>query len=217
MEGLQLAYALCMSKSILVLLLLAIVVVVLVWSGIGPKDRLTWFLEVVPVFIGAAILIPTFRRFPLTNLLYVLLAVHAVILMVGGHYTYAEVPLFNWIQETMGLARNHYDRVGHFAQGFVPAILAREIMIRQNVVKGRGWLFFLVVSICLGFSALYELIEWSVAEMSGEAAEAFLGTQGDNWDTQKDMALALVGSIVAQLTLGRLHDRQIARVSHTHP
>jgi len=191
------------------LTLLAIVAGVLVWSGIGPKDRLTWFLEVFPVLIGAAILLPTYRRFRLTDLLYVLLAIHAVILMIGGHYTYAEVPLFDWIRDQFGFARNHYDRVGHLAQGFVPAILAREILIRRGVVRGRGWLFFIVVSICLGFSAFYELIEWSVAELSGEAAEAFLGTQGDDWDTQKDMAMALVGSVLAQVLLGRTHDRQL--------
>lgn len=199
-----------MPRHSLHIALLAIVTAVFVWSGIGPKDRFTWFLEVFPVIIGAAILIPTYRRFRLTNLLYVLLAVHAVILMVGGHYTYAEVPLFDWIRDAMGLARNHYDRVGHFAQGFVPAILAREILLRQRVVTGRGWLFFVVVSICLGFSAFYELLEWSVAELSGSAAEAFLGTQGDVWDTQKDMALALAGSILAQLILSKAHDRQLA-------
>jgi putative membrane protein len=191
------------------LTLLAIVTGVLVWSGIGPKDRLTWFLEIFPVLIGAAILLPTYRRFRLTDLLYVLLAIHAVILMIGGHYTYAEVPLFDWIRDQFGFARNHYDRVGHLAQGFVTAILAREILIRHGVVKGRGWMFFIVVSICLGFSALYELLEWLVAELSGEAAEAFLGTQGDDWDTQKDMAMALVGSVLAQVLLGRTHDRQL--------
>jgi len=192
--------------------LLIVVAAIMIWSGIQPRDRFTWFLEVAPVFIGAAILIPTYGRFRLTTLLYILLAIHAAILMVGGHYTYAEVPLFDWIRDAMGLARNHYDRVGHFAQGFVPAILAREILVRRSVVRGRGWLFFLVVCICLGFSAFYELIEWTVAELSGSAADAFLGTQGDVWDTQKDMALALAGSIVAQLFLSRTHDRQIATV-----
>jgi putative membrane protein len=193
--------------------LLLLVGAAFLWSGIGPKDRLTWGLEVFPVVIGAAILIPTYTRFRLTTLLYVLLAIHAVILVVGGHYTYAEVPLFNWIRDAADLSRNHFDRVGHFAQGFVPAILTRELLVRHGVVRGRGWLFFLVVSVCLGFSALYELLEWSVAELSGTAAEAFLGTQGDDWDTQKDMALALVGSILAQLTVVGLHDRQIAALS----
>jgi putative membrane protein len=199
-------------RDVLPVSLLVVVTAVLVWSGIGPKDRLTWFLEVFPVFVGAAILIPTFRRFRLTNLLYVLLAIHAIILMVGGHYTYAEVPLGDWIRDWLGLARNHYDRLGHLAQGFVPAILAREILVRHSVVRGRGWLFFVVVSICLGFSAFYELLEWSVAEFSGESSDAFLGTQGDVWDTQKDMALALVGSILAQVILGRAHDRQIESI-----
>lgn len=199
-------------RDVLPISLLAVVTAVLVWSGIGPKDRLTWFLEVFPVFIGAALLIPTFRRFRLTNLLYVLLAIHAIILMVGGHYTYAEVPLGDWVRDWLGLARNHYDRLGHLAQGFVPAILAREILVRQSVVRGRAWLFFIVVSICLGFSAFYELLEWSVAEMTGEASDAFLGTQGDVWDTQKDMALALVGSVLAQTILGRAHDRQLESI-----
>jgi len=176
------------------------------------------FLEVAPVIIGAVILIPTYRRVQLTDLLYVLLAIHAVILMVGGHYTYAEVPLGHWVKDALGLARNHYDRLGHFAQGFVPAILAREILLRKRVVSGRGWLFTIVVSICLAFSAVYELFEWSVAELSATAAEAFLGTQGDVWDTQKDMALALVGAIVAQLVLARMHNRQLdSRMETTAP
>jgi len=189
------------------------VAIVLAWSAIGPHDRYTWFLEVAPVLLGAAILLPTYRRFPLTDLLYVLLAVHAVILMVGGHYTYAEVPLGHWAKEAFGLARNHYDRLGHFAQGFVPAILAREILLRRRVVARGAWLFTIVVSICLAFSAFYELVEWTVAELSGTAAEAFLGTQGDVWDTQKDMALALVGAIVAQLALARRHDRALAELA----
>ncbi|MCM2316362.1 MAG: DUF2238 domain-containing protein [Thermoanaerobaculia bacterium] len=192
--------------------LLLIVVVVFGWSGIGPHDYLTWFLEVAPVIIGAVILIPTYRRFRLTDLLYVLLAIHAVILMVGGHYTYAEVPLGEWVKDALDIERNHYDRLGHFAQGFVPAILAREILLRKSVVSGRAWLFTIVVSICLAFSAVYELIEWTAAVLSAEAAESFLGTQGDVFDTQKDMALALVGAIVAQLVLGKLHDRQLARL-----
>jgi len=189
------------------------VAIVLAWSAIGPHDRYTWFLEVAPVLLGAAILLPTYRRFPLTDLLYVLLAVHGVILMVGGHYTYAEVPLGHWAKEAFGLARNHYDRLGHFAQGFVPAILAREILLRRRVVARGAWLFTIVVSICLAFSAFYELVEWTVAELSGTAAEAFLGTQGDVWDTQKDMALALGGAIVAQLALTRRHDRALAELA----
>jgi putative membrane protein len=190
--------------------LLALFTVVLAWSAWRPHDYFTWFLEVFPALIGVALVIALRRRFPLTPLLLVLLAVHAVILMVGGHYTYALVPFGFWMQDAFGFTRNHYDRIGHFAQGFVPAILAREILIRRDVVRGRGWLFTIVISICLAFSAAYELLEWSVAAFTGEAAEAFLGTQGDVWDTQKDMALAAVGAASAQLILGRVHDRQLA-------
>ncbi len=193
--------------------LLALFFVALVWSAIRPHDLFTWGLEVFPAVIGAVLLIATRKRFPLTPLLYVLLFIHALILVVGGHYTYALVPFGFWMEDAFGFARNHYDRIGHFAQGFVPAILAREILIRQDVVRGRRWLFTIVVSICLAFSALYELLEWTAAITTGEKAESFLGTQGDVWDTQKDMFLALIGAIVAQLTLGRVHDRQIGRVT----
>ena len=189
--------------------LLAIVLAVLVWSGIGPHDRFTWLLEVAPVLIGLPIVLATHRRFPLTPLLATLLTVHAVILMVGGRYTYAQVPAGFWAQEWLGLARNHYDRLGHFAQGFVPAILAREILWRRSPLRGSRWLGFVVVSICLAFSAFYELIEWWTAAASGEAADAFLGTQGDPWDTQWDMFLALIGAITSLLFLRRLHDRQL--------
>ena len=197
--------------------LLAVFALILVWSAIRPHDYFTWLLEVFPAIIGAALLIATRKRFPLTPLLYVLLFLHAVILVVGGHYTYALVPLGFWMQDTFGFARNHYDRIGHFAQGFVPAILAREILRRFRVVRGRGWLFAIVVAICLAISAAYELLEWSVAVMSGTKAEAFLGTQGDVWDTQKDMALAAIGAILAQLFLGRLHDRQLHGTSTPMP
>ena len=190
--------------------LLALVLVVLIWSGIDPHDRFTWFLEVAPVLIGLPLVIATGRRFPLTPLLYSLLAVHAVILMVGGKYTYAQVPAGFWVQEWLGLARNHYDRLGHIAQGFVPAILAREILSRRSPLRGSRWLGFVVVAICLAFSAFYELIEWWTAAASGEAAEAFLGTQGDPWDTQWDMFLALLGAVTALLLLRRVHDRQLA-------
>jgi len=196
-------------------LLLASLAAALLWSGIGPKERGTWWLEVAPVLIGVPILAATYRRFPLTSLVYVLVWVHAIILMVGGHYTYAEVPLFNWIRDVLGLARNHYDRVGHFAQGFVPAILAREILLRTSPLRPGGWLFFLVCCVCLAISALYELIEWWAALLtSPETGTAFLGTQGDVWDTQWDMFLALVGSVVAQLALSRLHQRQLDQMSH---
>ncbi|MCE3003972.1 MAG: DUF2238 domain-containing protein [Xanthomonadaceae bacterium] len=195
------------------LALLVGVLLVLVWSGIAPKDRATWWAEVAPVLIGVPILLATFRRHPLTPLLYVLIAIHCVILVVGGRYTYAEVPLGFWMQDWFGFARNHYDRIGHLAQGFVPAILAREVLLRASPLRRGGWLFYLVVCVCLSFSAFYELIEWTAAEAAGQGAEAFLGTQGDEWDAQKDMLLALLGAIAAQLLLSRWHDRQLARVA----
>ena len=194
-------------------MLLFLAVVALVVSGIGPKDRLTWLLEVAPVLIGAPILVASAKRFPLTPLLYLLLFFHALVLMLGGHYTYAEVPLGEWAKEAFGFARNHYDRLGHVTQGFVPAILAREILLRKSPLRPGGWLRLSVTSICLAFSALYELIEWATALLSGEAATAFLGTQGDIWDTQWDMYLALCGALLAQALLSRLHDRQLARLS----
>jgi putative membrane protein len=192
--------------------LLLIFLVALAWSAVRPHDWFTWVLEVFPAVIGAVLLIATRKRFPLTPLLYVLLFIHAVILVVGGHYTYALVPFGFWMRDAFGFARNHYDRIGHFAQGFVPALVAREILLRFGVVRGRGWLFTIVVSICLAISAAYELLEWAVAEASGSKGDSFLGTQGDIWDTQKDMFLALLGAIAAQLLLGRLHDRQLASV-----
>jgi putative membrane protein len=194
------------------LTLLALTIVALAISAYQPADRTTWWLEVAPVLIGYPILIACWKRFPLTPLLAVLIFVHAVILIVGGHYTYAKVPLGFWLQDAFDLSRNHYDRIGHFAQGFVPAILAREVLLRHRVVPRGGWLFLFVVSICLAFSALYELIEWQTAVIAGGAADAFLATQGDVWDTQKDMALALVGAILAQLSLARWHDRQLERL-----
>jgi putative membrane protein len=192
--------------------LLAATAVVFVWSAIGPRDRFTWVLEVFPAVVALPILYFTRERFPLTLLTYTLIALHAVILMVGGHYTYAEVPLFNWMRDTLGLARNHYDRVGHFAQGFVPAIIAREVLLRRTPLRPGGWLFAIVSAVCLAISALYELLEWSVAAATGEAAEAFLGTQGDPWDTQKDMALCLAGALLAQIVLARTHDRQLRKL-----
>jgi putative membrane protein len=191
------------------IVLLVTVVGVLVWSGIAPHDRFTWLLEVAPVLIGVPILLYAWPRFRFTRLVYTLLWIHAVILMVGGRYTYAEVPLGFWLQDAFGLARNHYDRIGHFAQGFIPAMLAREVLIRKSPLRGSRWLPFLVVCFCLAFSALYELIEFWTALASGEAAEAFLGTQGDVWDTQWDMQMALVGAVVALLTLSGVHDRQL--------
>ncbi len=190
--------------------LLAAVSALLVLSGIAPRDRLTWVLEVMPVIIALPLLAATSRSFPLTPLLYRLIALHALILIVGGHYTYAEVPAGYWVRDLLGLARNHYDRIGHLAQGFVPAMIGREILLRRTTLRRSGWLFFLVTCVCLAISAFYELIEWWSAVVLGQGADAFLGTQGDPWDTQWDMFLALIGAIVAQLTLGRIHDRALA-------
>lgn len=184
---------------------------VLVWSGIHPRDPLIWLLEVLPALIGFVVLVMTRHTFPLTRLAYVLILFHCVILMVGGHYTYAEVPLFNWLRDWFDLERNNYDKLGHFVQGFVPAIIAREILVRNAVVSGRGWLSFFVICICLAISAFYELIEWWVAILSGASAEAFLGTQGYVWDTQSDMMYALVGALMALALLSKVHDKQLAR------
>ncbi|MBB3167333.1 DUF2238 domain-containing protein [Simiduia aestuariiviva] len=191
---------------------LAIFGAVFIWSAIEPKDTFTWFLEVLPALIGLVLIVTTRNRFPLTPMLSVLILVHCVILMVGGHYTYAEVPLFDSMKEWFGFERNNYDKVGHFAQGFIPAILAREILIRKQAVKIGAWLNLFVVSICLAFSAFYELIEWWVAAATGENAEAFLGTQGYAWDTQSDMMYALIGAICALVFLASWHNRQLARL-----
>jgi putative membrane protein len=193
---------------------LAVFLIVLIWSSIDPLDRVTWWLEVLPAILGLALLALTRRRFPLTPLLYVLILVHAVILMVGGHYTYAEVPLGDWLQSLSGSERNDYDKLGHFAQGFIPAVLAREILVRNQVIAIRAWLGFVVVSICLGFSAFYELLEWAAALASKEGAEAFLGTQGYEWDTQSDMWWALCGAVLALFILSAWHDRQIAALEN---
>jgi putative membrane protein len=191
---------------------LAVYFGVLLWSGIRPKDYLTWLLEVSPAIIGFGVLAATRRSFPLTGLAYALVLAHCVILMVGGHYTYADVPIGEWMREAFAMSRNNYDKLGHFAQGFVPAILAREILVRRRVVAGRGWRGFLVVCVCLAISAFYELIEWWVALVSREAADSFLGTQGYQWDTQSDIGWALTGAILALVLLGRLHDRQLDRL-----
>lgn len=192
------------------LIALGVVAVVFVWSAIRPHDYFTWFLEVVPVIIGAIVLAALFPRFRFTRLVLALMVIHAIILMIGGHYTYARVPVFDWIRHVTGSARNSYDGVGHFAQGFIPAMIAREVLLRRTPLKRGGWLFMIVVSICLAFSALYELFEWLTAVASGTAAEDFLGTQGDEWDTHKDMALALIGAVLALITLSKLHDRQLS-------
>ena len=181
-------------------------VAVLVWSGINPKDQLTWFLEVSPAIIGGVLLLLSYKAFRLTPLLYFFILLHCIVLMIGGHYTYAEVPLFDGL---FGAERNNYDKVGHFFQGFVPALLAREILIRKNVVNGKHWRTVIIISICLAFSAFYELIEWWVALLSGEDATAFLGTQGYIWDTQSDMAWAIIGAICLLLTLSKSHDKQL--------
>ncbi|MES0491805.1 MAG: DUF2238 domain-containing protein [Leptospirales bacterium] len=194
---------------------IAIFFIVLIWSAIAPKDYWNWFLEVFPAIIGLVLIGLTRKTFPLTPLLYILILVHAAILMVGGHYTYSEVPLFEHMKEWFGFERNNYDKIGHFAQGFIPAILTREILIRKSVVVKSGWLFFIVVSICLAFSAFYELVEWWVALTSEEGAEAFLGTQGYVWDTQSDMLLAAIGAICSLLLLSKFHNRQIARLNTT--
>jgi putative membrane protein len=194
------------------LVLLATVLFGLVLSGIDPYDRLTWVMEVLPVLIAIPLLIGTYKRFPLTPLLYRLILLHALILMLGGHYTYARVPLGYWAQDLFHLARNHYDRLGHLAQGFFPAMIAREILIRTSPLKPGAWLFFVVVCVCLAISAFYELIEWWSALIYGDAATDFLATQGDNWDTQWDMFLAFAGAIAAQLTLSRAHDRALRRL-----
>jgi putative membrane protein len=197
------------------LLLLLVGAVLLVLSGIGPHDRTTWWLEVAPILISVPILALTARRFPLTPLAYRLIFVHALVLMLGGHYTYAEVPAGSWMKDALGLARNPYDRLGHFAQGFVPAIVVREVLIRRSPVRRGKWLTVLVGSVCLAISALYELVEWWTALIGGESADAFLGTQGDQWDTQWDMFLALLGAVTALLVLSHLHDRQITRLEET--
>ena len=197
-------------------ILLTIFAAFFVWSLIHPHDYFTWFLEVFPAIIGIALVIAVRKSFPLTPLLLTLLTIHAIILMIGGHYTYAEVPLGFWIRDALHMGRNDYDRIGHFAQGFVPAIAAREILIRRNVVRSRGWRYYIIVSICLAISAAYELLEWRVSVATGSAGDSFLGTQGDVWDTQEDMATALVGALMAPLVLGWLHDRQLAALPPAH-
>lgn len=192
--------------------LVAAVFTALVLSGVGPYDRATWVLEVAPVLVGLPLVLVTQRRFPLSRLLLALLAGHALILVLGGHYTYARVPLGFWAQDLLGFTRNPYDRLGHLAQGFVPAILAREVLLRASPLRPGAWLFFLVVCVCLALSSVYELLEWAVALAIGASADAFLGTQGDPWDTQWDMFLAGVGSVSAQLLLARAHDRSLAEV-----
>ena len=191
------------------LALLATGAVLLAVSAIHPYEMGTWWMEVFPIVMAVPILAATYRRFPLTPLAYTLIFVHACILMLGGHYTYARVPLGVWMQDLFHFSRNHYDRLGHLAQGFIPAIVAREILLRQTPLRPGGWLFFIVCSICLAVSACYEFVEWWAALIGGEGATEFLGTQGDVWDTQWDMFMALTGAILSLITLSRLHDRQL--------
>jgi len=185
------------------------------WSAILPHDYFTWFLEVLPAIAGIGILIATYNRFRFTTLVYFLVMIHGVIVMVGGHYTYAEVPLGYWMKEVFHQTRNNYDKVGHFAQGFVPALIARELLLRRTPLRRGGWLTFIVISICLAISASYELFEWAVAVLSGTAADAFLGTQGDPWDTQSDMLFALVGAIFAVAAFGKIQDAQMQKIGAT--
>ena len=188
-------------------------VAALIWSMIRPRDWFTWALEVFPAVAGLIILAATYRKFPFTTLAYVIMWAHALVLLVGGHYTYAEVPLFNRLRDEFHLARNDYDRLGHFFQGFSPAIISREILLRRSPLGPGRWLFFIVVCICLAFSAFYELIEWQVSVATGAAADAFLGTQGDPWDTQWDMTMALIGAVISLSLLGRLHDKFLSEKS----
>lgn len=197
------------SSRNLYLILLTILGIVFFWSAFAPLERFTWWLEIFPILIALPILFLSYQNLQFTHLAYVLMLVHAIILMIGGHYTYAEVPLFNWLRDTFELSRNYYDRVGHFAQGFVPAIIVREILIKKSPLVLGQWLFFIVCSICLSISVIYEFIEWWTAVFEGGAAEAFLGTQGDVWDTQWDMLCALIGSVISQLLLAKIHDKQI--------
>ena len=194
---------------------MAVFLAVLAWSAINPHDYPTWWLEVLPALIGAGLLWYTRDTFPLTPLAYLLILIHCVILMVGGHYTYAEVPLFDWIGEQLNHTRNNYDKLGHFAQGFIPAIVAREIVVRLGVFNGDRWRDFFIVCFCLGLSAFYELIEWWVALLSEEAADSFLGTQGYIWDTQSDMGWALFGAVLSLVVLRHLHDKQLRTAGFT--
>lgn len=195
------------------LALLCIVTIVFCWSGWGPYDRFTWWLEIAPGLAGIIILLTTYRRFQLTTLCYGLIALHICVLCVGGHYTYARVPAFDWLRPIFGWQRNHFDRLGHFMQGFVPAMIAREVFIRFNILNRKKWIPFLVVSVCLAISAFYELIEWWTAIMSGSASNDFIGSQGDVWDTQEDMLFALIGAVCAVLLLSYFHDRAIRNLA----
>lgn len=186
-------------------------VLVFIWSGIKPRDYFTWFLEVLPALIAFAILALTYKKFRFSNFVYILICFHAMVLMIGGHTTYAEMPLFNWIRDYFGLARNYYDRLGHFVQGFVPSLIIYEIVLRKNIIPNKFWRKLFIIFAILGSSAFYEFFEWGMAVTTGDSATAFLGTQGDVWDTQWDMFMCLIGSIVALSTLTRFHERQLKK------
>lgn len=194
------------------LILIALFFIGLVWSGIAPHDYFTWLLEVFPAIIGLLVLIFTYSKFKFTDLVYGFILAHCFVLFIGGHYTYAEVPAFNWLKEVLHQSRNNYDKVGHFTQGFVPAMIARELFIRNEIVKKGAWLSFLTVCVCLSISVVYEFLEWFVAIFSGESADAFLGTQGYVWDTQSDMLYATIGAICMLVFLSKIQDRQIANL-----
>ena len=193
---------------------LTVFISVFIWSGIGPKDYILWFLQMIPVFVGFSVLIITYNKFPLTPLLYYLILLYSVIIMIGSHYSYTEVPLFESTKPFFGFERNNYDKVGHIFQGFVPAMIAREIFIRKSIITSSKWMNFIIICICLSFSALYELIESIVAVFSGKPAAVSLGTQGFSWDTQTDMAFALFGAILALVLLGKFHDKQLSRLAN---
>ncbi|EMU52175.1 MULTISPECIES: DUF2238 domain-containing protein [Clostridium] len=196
------------------LILLVMLLSILIWSVIEPKDLFIWFLEVLPVIIGVSVLICIYPKYRFSNFIYVLITIESIILIVGGHYTYAEMPIFNWIRDTFDLSRNYYDRLGHFMQGFIPAMIAREIIIRNKVINKKKYLSFIVICICLAISASYELIEFVVAKLTGNAADAFLGTQGDVWDTQWDMLMALIGSVTSLSLFSRYHDKKLAQLNN---
>ncbi|MEA4987712.1 MAG: DUF2238 domain-containing protein [Anaerovorax sp.] len=184
---------------------------IFIWSVIEPKDMFTWFLETLPAILGIGILMILYPKFKFSNLVYFLIWIHCIILIVGAHYTYAEMPLFDWIQDYFDLSRNYYDRVGHFAQGFIPAMIVREILIRNKVIKNEKWLVLIIIFVCLGISAAYELTEFTAGHLKGESAEVFLGTQGDGWDTHYDMLCALCGAIISLLSLSKLHDQSLKK------
>ena len=186
--------------------------IVFIWSLINSKDLFTWFLEVLPAMIALIVLVRTYKKFKLTPLVYTLILIHCIILMVGGHYTYASVPLFDFLKDFLNQDRNNFDKLGHFAQGFIPAMVAREIIIRKSIITIESWRNFFIICFCLGFSAFYELIEWWVALLSNEASNDFLGTQGYIWDTQSDMAWALFGAILALTVLSKYHDKQLKKI-----